>query len=173
MKHGWLWMMAGVLSLLGGGLALANPLAATLTAEWLAGWTFVVSGVMTLVSAFGDKGWGARLLAIALGAALVLMGVFLLGNPLQGIVSLTLAAGFMLAVAGVFRILIAFKLVGGARWALILSGVLSLLLCVMILGNFPQAAAVTLGLFLAVELISNGVSLICLAMAGKAAAKAA
>lgn len=37
MKHWLLWLVAGVISLLGGLFALANPLAATLTAELLAG----------------------------------------------------------------------------------------------------------------------------------------
>ena len=53
------------------------------------------------------------------------------------------------------------------RWALILSGAVSLLLGAMILSNFPQSAALVLGVYLAVELISNGVSLIVLSLARK------
>jgi uncharacterized membrane protein HdeD (DUF308 family) len=41
MKHWILWLVAGLVSLLGGIMALANPLAASLTAELLAGWSRV------------------------------------------------------------------------------------------------------------------------------------
>lgn len=61
MKNWVWWMIAGILSLIGGGFALANPLAATLTAELFAGWTFMLVGVLILVSAFNDQDWGARI----------------------------------------------------------------------------------------------------------------
>jgi uncharacterized membrane protein HdeD (DUF308 family) len=41
----------------------------------------------------------------------------------------------------------------------------SIVLAVLIFSNFPQSAAVILGLLLAIELISNGVTLIALGMA--------
>jgi len=41
MKHWILWLVAGVVSLLGCIMALANPLAVSLTAELLAGWSRV------------------------------------------------------------------------------------------------------------------------------------
>jgi uncharacterized membrane protein HdeD (DUF308 family) len=37
----------------------------------------------------------------------------------------------------------------------------------MIFSNFPQSAAVVLGVFLAIELISNGVALIAIVLARK------
>jgi uncharacterized membrane protein HdeD (DUF308 family) len=53
---------------------------------------------------------------------------------------------------------------------MILAGIVSLVLGGMILANFPQSALVVLGIFLAVELISNGVSLIVLALSRKSPA---
>ena len=90
MKYWFLWMLAGLISLFGGFFALANPLAATLTAELLAGWMFVIVGIMTLVSAFGDQGWGGRILSLLIGVIIVILGVDLIGDPLGGIISLTL-----------------------------------------------------------------------------------
>ena len=75
----------------------------------------------------------------------------------------------MLLVAGGFRISLGIGATQGAlRRAMILSGALLILLAVMIFANFPQSAAVVLGAFVAVELISNGVSQIALALARKA-----
>lgn len=168
MGNWFLWMIAGVLSLLAGVLALANPLAATLTAELLAGWGFVLVGIITLFSAFGDQSWGARLVAILLGLAILLLGINLVAHPLRGIISLTLAAAIILLFAGVFRLVLGFVVRHAQlRWAMILSGALSIILAIMIFANFPRSAVVVLGLLLAIELISNGVSLIALSLARK------
>ena len=168
MRNWFLWMIAGVISLFGGFFALANPLAATLTAELLAGWMFVAVGVMTMVSAFGDQGWGGRILSILIGLIILILGIDLIANPLAGVVSLTLVVAIGLIVMGVLRILLAFRSdFAQLRWVLILSGAISLLLGAMIMSNFPQSAALVLGVYLAVELISNGVSLIVLSLALK------
>lgn len=110
-------------------------------------------------------------MAVIVGVFLLLLGIFLLNNPLKGIVSLTYLAGVMLFFTGAARVLMAFKIQGGARWALIISGVLSWILGTMIFGNFAGAAVSLLGIILGVKLISNGISLIMVSLAGKPAAK--
>ena len=66
------------------------------------------------------------------------------------------------------RIVLAFRSeFAQMRWILILSGAISVLLGCMILSNFPMSAAVVLGVYLAIELISNGISLIILSLARK------
>ena len=169
MAHWIWWLLAGALSLAGGIFALANPLAATLTATMLAGWTFVLVGILTLLSAFSDQGWGSRVLVIVIGGLLLLSGINLIAEPLSGSMTLTVAVAILLMAVGVFRIILGFRVqFSRLRWAMILSGALSILLSIMIFSDFPQSALVVLGVFLAVELISNGVSLIVLAMARKA-----
>ncbi|MBN7777475.1 DUF308 domain-containing protein [Nitratireductor aquimarinus] len=171
MKNWFWWLLAGIISLVGGFIALANPLAATLTAELLAGWVFIVVGILTILSVFNDQGWGGRLLSILLGLALLFVGVSLIANPLGGMVSLTFVVAAMLLAMGVMRIFLG---IGASdsrlRWIMILAGIVSLVLGGMILANFPQSALVVLGIFLAVELISNGVSLIVLALSRKSPA---
>jgi uncharacterized membrane protein HdeD (DUF308 family) len=165
MKYWYLWLLAGVLSIVGGIVALANPFAASLTASVLAGWMFMAIGVLTILSAFGDKGWGGRFLAVLVGVLILLLGFSLVANPLRAVLQLTVVAAILLGMTGVFRILLAFAPEARlARWPLIISGALSLLLAAMIITNFPYSAAVTLGIFLAVELISNGVTLIVIAL---------
>lgn len=158
-----LWIVVGVISVLAGIFALANPLAATLTAEMLAGWGFLIVGVLQVVFAFRDIGWGARIWAILIGLAFALTGISLLGNPLAGIISLTVLVAIMFLIVGVAKIILSFSLPRGAGfWLMIASGALSVVLAVMIFSNFPQSAAVILGVLLAIELISNGVAMITL-----------
>jgi len=173
MKNWFLWMVVGILSIIAGIVALANPFAATLTAELIAGYMFLAIGVLTLVSAFQDQGWGARIWALLLGALITVFGFNLVTNPLEGIVQLTLIVAILMMIMGITRIIMAFTPVAaGTRWLLILAGLVSIILSIMIFTNFPYASVVVLGIFLAIELISNGVSMVFLALDRRAPEKA-
>ncbi|WP_167767147.1 DUF308 domain-containing protein [Jannaschia formosa] len=165
--NGWLlWMALGVLSLIAGGLALMNPFVASITAELIAAWAFVAIGAISCVAAFRNRGDRTALfVGLALGLVFVVMGVVLLLDPLRGLLSLTLLFSLLLILGGGFRLVYAFGAERGrTRVAMIASGVVSILLAAVILAGFPASAVIVPGVVLAVELISNGVSLILLAL---------
>ncbi|MHA7852651.1 HdeD family acid-resistance protein [Roseovarius sp.] len=168
MKSSVLLIGIGVLSLLGGIVALLNPLAATLTAEMLTGYLFMAIGVLMLLSIFSDDSWGSRLLSLVLGIALLAIGVNLVSNPLQGVLQLTVVVAILMLIIGLLRFVVAFRMKSaGLKALLIVSGVISLALGTMILTSFPFSAAVVLGILLAIELISNGISMIALGLAAR------
>ena len=163
---GWiLWLLIGAITLLGGIFALLNPFAATLAATTLAAWIFLITGVLQIVGVFQTEGWGARLWGLILALAFLWLGITILANPLKGVISLTLVAGLMFIATGIAKILFAFRIRGSGYfiWAL-LSGAVSLILGIMVFTNFPQSAAVLLGLLLAVELVATGITLISFAL---------
>lgn len=165
MKYWFLWLVVGFLSFIGGIVAFANPFAATLTAELLAGYLFTGIGILTVVSSFQDQGWGARIWALLLGVVLTVFGFNLIVHPLEGILHLTVIVASLMLIMGALRIATAFSCVpAGARAFLIIAGLLSIVLSGMIFFNFPWSSAVVLGVFLAVELISNGLSMILVAL---------
>ncbi len=169
MKSSFLMLGLGVLSLFGGIFALANPLAATLTATVLAAYMFIAIGALMLISIFTDDTWGSRLFSLVVGLALLAIGINLLSNPLQGVLRLTVVVALIMILVGILRFAFAFKMpTAGLKGLLILSGIVSLVLGIMILTNFPYSAAVVLGILLAVELLSNGISLIALGLAARA-----
>ncbi|EDM72311.1 hypothetical protein RAZWK3B_08676 [Roseobacter sp. AzwK-3b] len=168
MKSSVLLIGIGVLSLLGGIVALLNPLAATLTAEMLTGYLFMAIGVLMLLSIFSDDSWGSRLLSLVLGIALLAIGVNLVSNPLQGVLQLTVVVAILMLIIGLLRLVVAFRMKSaGLKALLIVSGIISLALGTMILTSFPFSAAVVLGILLAIELISNGISMIALGLAAR------
>ncbi len=168
MQNWFLWLIVGILSLVAGIVALMNPLAATLTAEQVAGWAFLFVGILQVISAFRSEGFGAKAWAALLGAVGVVLGVMLLGNPLQGTVALTIVVATLFLGLGIAKILASFSLRGTPFFAAVLiSGILSVVLAAMIFGNFPASVAAALGILLAVELISNGVATIALALSSR------
>jgi len=69
---------------------------------------------------------------------------------------------------GVLRIVFAFRMpTAGLKITLILAGVVSLGLGAMILTSFPFSAVLVLGILLAIELISNGISMIALGLVAR------
>ncbi|RGP37525.1 HdeD family acid-resistance protein [Pseudotabrizicola alkalilacus] len=156
----------GAICLLGGLLALFNPLAASLTAEQIAGWLFLFAGVVQAFAAFRE-GWSARAwLTGLLGALGILVGVSLLARPLEGIIALTWLVAIFFLVSGAAKVMLSWPLRKMPYfWLLLGSGTLSVILGIMILAGLPATAGIVLGTMLAIDLISSGVALIALGLA--------
>jgi membrane protein HdeD len=163
---GWVFMLiAGVIALVGGIFALFNPLAASITAVLLTAWIFIIVGVIEIFSVFTATGWGGRLWALLLGALCIFLGIWILQNPIESGLALTWLVGILFLATGVTKVILSFGVRGtGYFWIVLLSGILSVVLGVMVLSNFPYSAAVVLGTLLAIELISSGVANIALAL---------
>jgi uncharacterized membrane protein HdeD (DUF308 family) len=107
----WGWHLAlGVLGVVAGILVLRHPLLGTLATG-----TFLVSllaigsivmGILGIVRGIQEDGWGS----IALGAVNLLIGIWLLFNPLAAIVALPIVLGIFALVGGVLTIINSFRL---------------------------------------------------------------
>lgn len=159
LRKSWGWMAAfAVISLIGGVLALLNPLAATLTATLMAGWAFTFLGALQVIQSFQIKGWGGFIWALLFGLLTLAVGLSLIFDPLAGMISLTILVAVLFLVTGIVKIMLSFSLrpLTGWGWVL-LSGIVSLVLGIMILADILSAATQVLGILLGIELISNGV----------------
>lgn len=166
LRRSWVWLaVLGAISLIGGILALINPFAATFAAVLLAGWTFLLFGVVQIMQAFRMTGWSGFLWSLLLGVLTVAVGISLLLNPTAGALSLTIVVAVLFLVVGVVKIMYAFSLRPISGWGFAaLSGVISILLGIMIIADYPWSAAAVLGVLLAIELLSNGIFLLIVAL---------
>ena len=166
LRASWIWLaILGAISLIGGILALINPFAATLAAVFLAGWTFLLFGLIQIIHAFRVRGWPGFLWSLLLGVLTVAVGVSLLFNPVSGALSLTLLVAILFLVLGAVKIMYGLSLRPVSGWGFAaLSGVISVLLGVMILADYPWSATAILGVLLAIELLSNGIFLLMIAL---------
>ncbi|WP_435141184.1 HdeD family acid-resistance protein [Pseudopelagicola sp. nBUS_19] len=165
----WIVMIfIGIMSLIAGIIALLNPFAASLTATLIAGWSFLILGALQIIAGLQAEGTGSKLLGTLIGLVALIIGINIVAKPMEGLITLTMIAGVMFLVSGIFKAWVGFaNAEGPLRSALILSGLVSIVLGVMVLSNFPQSAEVVLGIMLGIELLSNGVSAIALALVGK------
>jgi uncharacterized membrane protein HdeD (DUF308 family) len=57
----WRLLLAiGILFVVAGIAALLNPFAASMTVNFLVGWSFIILGILLAAGAFLEEGWGAR-----------------------------------------------------------------------------------------------------------------
>lgn len=160
---GWPWLVAGILAILGGIVALLNPMAATLAAERIAGVVFLLVGLLQLVDFFMATKWSGRLISLLLAIVLIVLGVDLLAEPMRGILALTFTVAVLFLASGGMKLALAFGFRGTPFfWPVLFSGALSAILGFMILAKFPASAAVALGILLGVDLISTGLSFVAI-----------
>jgi uncharacterized membrane protein HdeD (DUF308 family) len=111
-RAGWGWkVFGGILGIVAGVAVMRHPMYATLlvgtTLVVFMGVLALVFGVMNLVRAFSaGGGWGMGLL----GALDVIIGLFLIFNPLAGAVALPIVLGAFILVGGIASIFMAFRM---------------------------------------------------------------
>lgn len=161
---GWLYIVMGVIALIGGAMAFANPMAASVAVVQIVAAVFLVMGVMQIWSSFqapGFSGWD-----LVFGVLQVLVGIVLFTDITGGMISLTLMVAILILLEGLFLCWLGWSMRPTGPWLwVLLSGVVSLVLAVMILTGLPASAASILGLLLGIDLVSNGVWMVMLGMA--------
>ncbi|WP_371168865.1 HdeD family acid-resistance protein [Aliiroseovarius sp. 2305UL8-7] len=156
-------VLIGVLALAGGILALVNPFAASISVEIFLGWLFLISGAFGLASAFRMS--GDRLWPFLSALAMFVIGVFMIANPLAGLMALTVLIAVAFLFSGVVRLFMARVLRDtSAFWMILFSGAVSILLAGMIFAGYPSSSESILGLFLGIELIMAGIPMILLGL---------
>ena len=185
----WGWLLAlGILMTLLGVIGLGMTYWLTIVAVFWFGVLAIVGGVAQILDAFHHKGWKGFAWHVVMGLIYIIAGLAMIAMPVSSAFWLTLFLAASLVVVGVIRIIIAFQMRDhGPVWiAVLLSGLISVALGVMVYGMVspPGAEALAtpagqltwirswgwvIGLFVAIEFITEGVALISLALAAKSA----
>lgn len=168
-SRGWFFVI-GALMVIAGTFAIswACLTEVTIAATWIFGWLLLGSGIAEVVSSFGAHVRSGRLIHLLIGVLYVLVGLFVIDQPVDSAILLTRFIAIFLIVGGVFRVIFAI----GERFhgwgAVCLNGVVSFLLGLMIYRQWPASGLWVIGLFFGIELILNGWTWIMLAIALKA-----
>lgn len=165
MKLPILFIVVGVLMVVGGILALANPFAASIAVTTLVGAFLLLGGVGQLWAAYSTPEDDHRLWHGILGLLSLILGVMLMANPLAGTLSLTLIVGLLFLLNGAGRMIVALRLRDTRYYMLLLlSGALSLVIGFLVLANIVTAATWLLGFLLGIQLMTEGAVLLALGL---------
>lgn len=163
-EHWPLLMGLGISVMVLGVLAIIASQTATFAAVLTFGILLLLSGILHLIHAFRARRWGGLFLSMGVGAIYLITGLLLVVQPGLGALALTLLiAGFFLAT-GVFRIAAALSARFPSRGWLLADGVLSVILGAIIWSQLPAAALWVIGLFVGIEMLFAGWSLVSLAL---------
>jgi uncharacterized membrane protein HdeD (DUF308 family) len=162
-----LFLAEGIaLSVLGLAAIIVPPIAGLLATVFL-GWLFLIAGIVGLVATLTARqapGFGLSLLS-----ALVAMiaGGVLVWNPLQGLVTLTYVLTAFFIVDGILIIILAIahrrQLSGKWEWMMV-NGVIDLMLAGILISGLPGTLVWAFGLFVGIDLMFGGASLIAVAV---------
>lgn len=148
----------GVLLILFGVVLLASLPFATLSVVFMFGVLMMVGGVLHFVAAFKIFSGGFRWFWALFGLLYLVAGYYAFSTPAKTAVVLTSILAIVLIIAGVIRIFnaILFRSAQGWGWTLF-SGLLTLATGIIILKS-PDAPFWVLGLFLAIDMLFQGIN---------------
>ena len=167
-KSGWL-LALGIIFVVLGVIGLGMTFFLTMLVAVYIGVLIIIGGIGQLYLATTTKGWKGTLFTLIIGILYIIVGIEVIAHPAVASVFLTLLLGITILVIGVVRIILALQLRPLANWGWsFVGGLVTLLLGIMILVKWPASGLWVIGLFVAVEMIINGWSLITVALAAKA-----
>ena len=167
-------MFVGVAAIVLGCIAILVPAVASVGTAIFIGWLLLIVGAFMIAGAFSAHSVGTLLWRMLWAILTVIVGLWLIVEPHNGTLTLTLVLGIYFLFMGLTRITIAFIARGepNAGW-LGLSGVAGLVIGILVLAKFPSSADWAIGLLVGIDLIFAGWTLTSVAMLGKELAKRA
>jgi len=166
-KQWGLFVGLGVLLLILGSIALGSALLSTLVSMVFIGWLMFFAGVMQTAHGFRCQAWGGFFLDLFTGLLYTVAAFLIITNPAASAIALTLLIAVLLIFGGIFRIALAFSVPFHNRIWLLLHGAVNLLLGISIWRDWPLSGLWVIGLFVGIDMLFNGWSLIMLGLAAK------
>lgn len=157
-KRQWGWMLAyGILLVVTGIFALMAPGVTAIAVSAILFATFMISGIGTLLAAFRDAGWQAKLVDLLFGILALLAAFLCIANPFGSAVTLVWIAGIFFIVNGISELVGASR-AGDDKGMLILLGAIDLLLGIYLAFFIgPLAALATLAFVVGLGFIFRGI----------------
>jgi uncharacterized membrane protein HdeD (DUF308 family) len=168
LRRSWGWYLAlGIVLIVLGTIAIGSTFVMTIASVFFFGWLLIIGGAMEVIHAFWHKRWAGFFLDLLTGILYVVAGWMMVSNPQESALLLTLVIAMFLVFEGVFRIVAALA-ARYPHWGWVMfNGVISLILGIMIWRQWPYSGLWVIGLFVGIEMLLNGWSLVMLSLASR------
>jgi uncharacterized membrane protein HdeD (DUF308 family) len=173
-KNAGLAVITGIILLICGVFALGSPLVAGVSVTIMVGTLLIIGGISQCFLAFQAGAFGKGLLIFLMGALTAVAGIYLLGQPVAGLATITIFLAAYFIVTGIFELIAAIQIRPAEGWGwMLFSGIVTLLLGIMIWRQFPLSGAWAIGTLFGIKLMMSGMSLIFIGRSVRGAAKGA
>lgn len=169
LARSWKGLMGvGIAAIVIGCIAILVPAVASVGTAIFIGWILVIVGAFLVAGAFAAHTVGSVIWRLLWALLTVIVGLWLILEPHNGTLTLTLVLGIYFLLMGITRIAVAFAGRGKQGAGLVgLSGFAGLLIGILVLAKFPSSADWAIGLLVGIDLIFAGWTLVSVALVGK------
>jgi uncharacterized membrane protein HdeD (DUF308 family) len=169
LRRTWKALLAiGILAILIGCVAILVPAVASVGTAIFIGWILLIAGAFLVAGAFMAHSIGTVVLRLLWALLTVVVGLWLIVEPHNGTLTLTLVLGLYFLFMGITRTVVAFSARGQEGAGLVgLSGIAGLLIGILVLVELPSSADWAIGLLVGIDLIFAGWTLVSVAIVGR------
>lgn len=156
------YIFEGIVFIILGIVAIALPIATTVSIVLIIGWLLIIGGVIQIFRLFQKGSHPSFWMGILKVVLPILVGILLVTHPMHGMLVLTLLLGVFFLLEGIMEIGLSLTIKGDRTgWGfLMFSGILSLILAAIILFGLPGTAAWAIGLLLGINFLFFGISML-------------
>jgi uncharacterized membrane protein HdeD (DUF308 family) len=160
-KHWKLFLTEGIIFIVLGICAIIIPHVFTVAIVLFLGWIILFGGIVHISRAFFFLQMPGFGLWLFMGLLQVVIGYLFITNPVAGILTLTMLMALFFALEGIAKISLALMMRPLPNWGFILfSGITALVFALIIWMGWPETANWLLGLFLGINMVFLGWSLV-------------
>jgi len=173
LRGSWFWLLVfGILLIVVGLVAISSAFIATLATVVIVGILLLIGGAVEIIDAFLARRWRGFWMHMLGGILYIAIGFLLIQRPGEAAAVFTLMIAAAFFVGGLFRIVFALsERFCGWQWVL-LNGVVTLVLGILIWREWPESAVWVIGLFVGLDMLFDGWSLVMTALAVKSVSTA-
>jgi uncharacterized membrane protein HdeD (DUF308 family) len=158
----------GMLLIILGFFAVMAPTFTGIGVTILIGMMLLTSSIIEIVFAFKSKSFGQGILKFLFGAIGVIAGIIILFTPMFGLGVLTIMMVAFFLGAGILEIIHSFSMKDQDGWGwLIFSGIVSILLAIFLIAQWPASGIWAVGIFVGVRILMHGVVLVSVGKSGQ------
>ena len=167
-KTHWVWFLTlGVVMSLLGLLAIGSSVTMTLFSVVVAGIVLAIAGIVQIAHAIWARKWKGFVLPALLGVSYLVIGLLCVAHPAASAIAVTLLIGAFCLTAGLFRMGLSVYLRYAAWGWTFFNGLVTFILGLLIVSEWPVSGLWVIGLFIGVDILLAGLSLIALSLSAR------
>jgi len=162
------WFLALGISLVAlGSFAIYYSAFTTFVSIFYLGLLLVVLGIFEFVQSTNLSRWSSFFLHLFLGIMYIVGGGLIIAHPLESEINITLLLAFFFIVGGLLKTIFALTHHMVNKGWRILDGIITLLLGILILLQWPESGLWVIGMFVGINMLLTGWTWIMLSYAAK------